>query len=43
MRNFISIPNLSIKRKLSEKFKIYNIDEYKTSILNYKTKEVKDH
>ncbi len=39
MRNFISTPNLSIKRKLSEKFKIYNIDEYKTSILNYKTEE----
>jgi hypothetical protein len=43
MRNFISTPNLSIKRKLSEKFKIYNIDEYKTSILNYKTEERSDN
>ncbi len=37
MRNFISIPNLLIKRKLKERFKVYNIDEYRTSCISYKT------
>jgi len=37
MRNFISTPNLSLKRKLQERFKVYNIDEYRTSCLNHKT------
>ena len=39
MRNFISTPNLGIKRKLQEKFEVYNIDEYRTSCLNNKTEE----
>ena len=39
MRNFISTPNLTLKRKLQEKFKVYNIDEYRTSCLCYKTEE----
>ena len=39
MRNFISTPNLSIKRKLKSRFPVYNIDEYKTSCLNYKTEK----
>jgi hypothetical protein len=39
MRNFISTPNLTMKRKLQEKFKVYNIDEYRTSCLSYKTEE----
>ena len=39
MRNFISTPNLSIKRKLKERFRVFNIDEYRTSKLNYKTEE----
>lgn len=39
MRNFISTPNLGIKRKLAKKFNIYNIDEYRTSCLYYKTEE----
>jgi len=39
MRNFISTPNLSLKRKIGEYFTIYNIDEYRTSCLNYKTHE----
>jgi hypothetical protein len=39
MRNFISTPNLSLKRKLKERFKVYNIDEYRTSCLSYKTEE----
>jgi hypothetical protein len=39
MKHFISTPNIGLKRKLKEKFKIYNIDEYRTSCLNYKTEE----
>ena len=37
MRNFISTPNLSIKRKLQTRFQVYNIDEFRTSCLNYIT------
>ena len=37
MRNFISTPNISLKRKLAKRFKVYNVDEYKTSCINYKT------
>jgi len=37
MVNFISTPNITLKRKLKERFKVYNIDEYRTSCLNYKT------
>ena len=37
---FISTPNLSLKRKLQERFKVYDIDEYRTSCLNYKTEEL---
>ena len=37
MKHFISTPNLGLKRKLGEYFKIYNIDEYRTSCLNHKT------
>jgi hypothetical protein len=39
MRNFISTPNLSLKRKLQETFKVYNIDEFRTSCLSYKTEK----
>jgi hypothetical protein len=39
MANFISTPNIRIKRKLSERFKVFNIDEFRTSCLNYKTYE----
>ena len=39
MRNFISTPNLTLKRKLQEHFKVYNIDEFRTSCLSYKTEE----
>jgi hypothetical protein len=35
--NFISTPNLGLKRKLGEYLKIYNIDEFRTSCLNSKT------
>lgn len=37
MRNFISIPNLTLKRKLQELFKVYNIDQFRTFCLSYKT------
>lgn len=36
---YISTPNLGLKRKLSEYFTIYNLDEFRTSCLNYKTEE----
>ena len=40
MRNFISTPNLGIKRELKKRFKrVYNIDEYRTSKLHYQTEE----
>ena len=39
MRNFISTPNLTLKRKLQETFQVYNIDEFRTSCLFYKTEE----
>jgi hypothetical protein len=40
MRNFISTPNLTLKRKLREYFRVYNIDEFRTSCLSNKTDEV---
>jgi hypothetical protein len=40
MKNFISTPNIGLKRKLKERFKVYNIDEYRTSCMNYKTEEL---
>ena len=36
---YISTPNLGLKRKLNEYLSIYNIDEFRTSCLNYKTEE----
>ena len=39
MRNFISTPNLTLKRKLQKQFQVYNIDEFRTSCLSYKTEE----
>ena len=39
MRNFISTPNISLKRILKTRFEVYNVDEYLTSKLNYKTYE----
>ena len=41
--NFISTPKLGIKRKLKEKFNVFNIDEYRTSCLHYKTEEKGDN
>ena len=39
MRNFISTPNLGIKRKIGKNFKVYNIDEFRTSSLHHLTEE----
>jgi len=38
MRNFISTPNAGLKKMLSEHFTIYNIDEFRTSMLSNVTK-----
>lgn len=34
MIKYMSTPNMGIKRKISEHMKIYNLDEFRTSILN---------
>jgi hypothetical protein len=34
---FMPTPNLSLKKKLKTKFKVYHIDEYNTSKMHYKT------
>ena len=39
MANFISTPNIGLKRKLKENYKVYNIDEFRTSCLHNKTEE----
>ena len=39
MSNFISTPNIRLKRKLQERFKVYNFDEYKTSCIHHKTEK----
>jgi hypothetical protein len=39
MRGVLSTPNLSLKKKLNEHFTIYNLDEFRTSLLNCKTEE----
>ena len=39
MRSIISTPNIALKRKLKERFKVYNIDEFRTSCLHYKTEK----
>ena len=43
MRNFISTPMIGLKRKLAEKFKVYSLDEFRTSKLNYKTESICDN
>jgi hypothetical protein len=39
MKNYISTPNISLKRKLGKKFLIYDLDEFRTSCLNYRTED----
>ena len=43
MSNYISTPNIRLKRKLKERFKVFNIDEFRTSCINYKTEELCDN
>lgn len=43
MQNFISTPNITLKRLLSTRFNVYNIYEYNTSSLSYKTEEKCDN
>ena len=37
MSNFISTPNIRLKRKLKERFEVYNIDAFRTSCIHHKT------
>ena len=37
--NFSSTPTIALKNKLKEHFKVYLIDEYNTSKINYKTEK----
>ena len=34
MRNIISTPNVTIKRKLNTRFRVLSIDEFRTSCIN---------
>lgn len=35
----MSTPNIGLKRKLAEYITVYNLDEFRTSCLNYKTEK----
>ena len=39
MKNFKSTPRIGLKRKLKKHFNVYNLDEFKTSSMCYKTYE----
>jgi hypothetical protein len=39
MKNFISTPNLGLRRKLATRFDVYLIDEFRTSCLHWQTEE----
>jgi hypothetical protein len=39
MRGKISTPNISLKRKIGEYYRVYDLDEFRTSCLNHKTLE----
>jgi hypothetical protein len=43
MRNFISTPNARLMRLLSKYFRIYYLDEFRTSCLHWKTEEKCGH
>ena len=43
MRNFISTPNLGLKRKLKTRFQCYSIDEFRTSLLYHQTEEINEN
>lgn len=37
--NYMTTPNLGLKRRLAESMKVYNLDEFRTSCVNYKTEK----
>ena len=37
LSKFISTPMIGLKRKIASRFKVYNIDEYRTSMLDHKS------
>ena len=37
MRNYISTPNLQLKRRLKKRFTVYHIDEFRTSCIDHHT------
>ena len=39
MKNFMSTPGISLKRKLNERFEVFQIDEFRTSCLHHKTEQ----
>ena len=39
MRGSISTPGIGLKRRLAEKFRVFNLDEFRTSCLHNKTEE----
>jgi len=39
MKHFVSTPRIGLNRKLKKHFKVYNLDEYTTSKICYKTKD----
>ena len=43
MKGRVSTPGISLKRKLAEKFKVFNLDEFRTSCLHHKTEEKCDN
>ena len=43
MKGQIPTPGIGLKRKIGEQIKIYNIDEFRTSCINYKTLEYNEH
>jgi hypothetical protein len=36
---YMSTPGISLKRKIARRFKVYNLDEFRTSCLDYKTEQ----
>ena len=43
MRNFISTPNIGMKRKIMKRFETYDIDEYRTSKLYHRTQTITEN
>lgn len=39
MRGMLSTPNIRLSRRLKERFKVFHIDEFRTSCLHYRTEE----